>query len=155
MKLPELEQLNLEGLNAERIFDFTTIKKLKYLTLNIETFSIYENNSYLENAIIYSDDELIDTESPLWNKVNNIVAGDGDMIVAQGDDDDESGTITIDKASQKNLVDVNPSVKPKTEEKKEEKKEEEKKKKRQKKEEEEQKKEKKEKKKKKNEDNNV
>ena len=55
LKLPELEQLYLEVLNVERIFDFTTIKKLKYLTLDIETFSIFENYSYLENAIILSD----------------------------------------------------------------------------------------------------
>ena len=85
LKLPELEQLNLEGLNAERIFDFTTIKKLKYLTLNIETFSIYENNSYLENAIIYSDDELIssDKEKEMIQKlisINTLKTFDIDLL---------------------------------------------------------------------------
>lgn len=63
MKIPELEELILEKLeNNNKIFDFSSMKKIKYLDINLESFIKLKNSPFLEEANICLDNKIIPIE---------------------------------------------------------------------------------------------
>ena len=74
-KLPELEILKCEYINTEILskFDFSTVKKLIILNIDLESFIKFEHLSFLENVIIYTENPFsIDDETKMIQKLIKI-----------------------------------------------------------------------------------